>query len=126
MYAHHAHRLTALTLGLLVALSIAAPVAATGEHFRGRLVSYHAEDASMTRTVVAGYALESNGQHYRLNFRDTSLAAYVGHNVELTGTRSGRTINVSGYQADTQAVAAAQNQNVAGIMLNFPNDTRQP
>ena len=92
-------RLSALVFGLLLIGTIVAPVAAgTGEHFRGRLVSYHSEDATMKKTVSAGYALEANGKHYNLSFRDTSLANHVGRDVELTGARKGRSINVAGYR----------------------------
>lgn len=127
-------RLPALALGLLVALSIAAPVAAGGEHFRGRLVEFHGDDFARGRNVVAGFALETDRGHYRLNFRDTSLAGLVGRSVELTGTRQGRTLTVTGYQAlpdgststSSATVAAAQNKNVAVLLFNFRNDTRQP
>lgn len=129
-------RLTALVLGLLVAATIAAPVAASSsERFRGRLVQFHSEDASMTRTVTAGYALEADGRRYLLSFRDTSLARLVGHDVELSGTRTGGSIAVVAYRelpdgsASTDSgstVAAAQNKNVAVLMFNFRNDVRQP
>jgi chitodextrinase len=133
MYAQRT-RLTAFALGLLVAMSIAAPVAAGGEHFRGRLVEFHGDDFARGRNVVAGFALETDHGHYQLNFRDTSLAGLVGRSVELTGTRQGKTLNVTGYQAlpdgststSSTTVAAAQNKNVAVLLFNFRNDTRQP
>jgi hypothetical protein len=130
-------RLSALVFGLLLTASVAAPATADpGQHFRGRLVSYHAEDATMTRTVVAGYALESGSRHYQLSFRDTSLARYVGRDVELTGSRRGRSIDVASYRvlADGSAstiggstvAAAAVQKNVAVILLNFLDDTSEP
>ena len=129
-------RLSALVLGLLLTATIAAPVAAGGgEHFRGRLVSYHSEDRTMQKTVSAGFALESGGKHFGLNFRDTSLARYVGRDVELTGTRHGRSISVAGYRllpdgsasgGSSSSVAAAQNKNVAVILFNFQDDVREP
>jgi hypothetical protein len=128
-------RLSAFAFGLLLAATLAVPAAAGGgDHFRGRLVSYHGEDRTMTRTVAAGYALESAGKYFRLSFRDTSLARHVGHDVELSGTRHGRSIEVAGYRllpdgtatTASSSLAATQNTNVAVILFNFQNDAREP
>lgn len=127
-------RLSSLALGLLLAATLVAPVAAAGDRFRGRLVQFHGDDRSMTRTVTSGYALESGGRTYKLSFRDAGLARLVGRNVELTGTRHGRSITVAGYRAapdagastDQTSTAAATNKNLAVLLINFRDTPTEP
>jgi chitodextrinase len=132
MHVRHA-RMAAVVVGVFIALAMVIPVAAVNsDHFRGRLVEFHGDDFTIGRTTLAGYALETTRGNYRLSLRDANLARYVGQQVELSGTRSGRDINVTGYQAvsaSSESVAStttASTKNVAVLLFNFRNDTRQP
>ena len=132
----HRLRLTAFVLGLLVLACVAVPAAAGGGgRFSGRLVRFHGDDFARPGRAVAGFALETERGHYRLTFRDTSLAGLVGRRIEVSGSRTGRTVDVAAYRAlpegaDSTGSAttsiAAQNKNVAVLLMNFRNDTRQP
>ena len=131
-----ARRVAALLVGILVAATLAGPVAG-GSRLTGQLRLVHGDSFATGRSVGSGLVLKTADATLALDFPAREPRHLVGQTVTVTGERRAGRVKVdslavaaggtSGGSTTADAtVTATTTKKVAVLLFNFRNDTRQP
>lgn len=132
-----ARRVSALLAGIVIAATVAGAAAGAAPRYTGQLVSMHGDAFSKGRSVANRLLLQTADHTYLLAFDGQGPQRLVGRSVTVTGTQSNGKITVGSIQlaaeggtgsttTGTSTTVASTNKNVAVLLFNFQNDTRQP
>ena len=123
-------RFALCTIALATALVLSGnPVVyASGSDYRGTVVARHSDDFAGNRSHFT-YLLQRPGREdLRLTGATSKLT--LGATTELSGERSGNTVELQSVgaatNADPQQAPSGSPQKVAVLLVNFSNDTSQP
>ena len=132
-----ARHVSAFLAAIVLAATLASSAAGGGARYTGELVSMHGDAFGEGRSVANRLLLQSADHTYLLEFSGRGPEHLVGRTVTVTGTRSGSKITVATLQlaaaggtggtgTGTSTTVASTTKNVAVLLFNFQNDTRQP
>jgi hypothetical protein len=132
-----ARRVSAFLAGIVFAATLASSAAGAAPTYTGELESMHGDAFSAGRSVNNRLLLKTADRKYLLAFDGRGPQHLVGRRVTVTGTQSSGKITVGSLQlaaaggtgsttTGTTTTVASTTKNVAVLLFNFQNDTRQP
>jgi chitodextrinase len=130
-------RLSAFLAGIIFAAALASSAAGVAPSYTGELVSMHGDAFSKGRSVANRLLLQTADHTYLLAFDGRGPQQLVGRRVTVRGSLSNGKITVGSVQlaaaggtgsttTGTSTTVASTTKNVAVLLFNFQNDTRQP